>query len=299
MGTALQRMLPSAFYISSKDVDLRDFEQTETLFSEIQPDAVIHLAGRVGGLRANMEQKGLFYHDNTKINLNVLEAARTSKVRKVLSTMSTCIYPDEATYPLTEDQIHNGEPHASNYSYAYAKRMLDVQSRSYREQYGLNYITAVPNNLFGINDNFDLDQSHVLPAMIRKFYEAKHFNKPVTLWGDGTPLREFTYSEDAARILVFLLNNYDEKEPINIGNTMEYSIKEAARIISSIYDYSSEKIIWDISKPTGQHRKPSSNERLLNLGWDQTLYTDFEKALREVCIWFSDNYENARGTNKK
>ena len=294
LGTALNRVLPDAIYLSSKDVDLRSFSETSKLFKEVQPDAVIHLAGRIGGLGANMMEKGLFYHDNAKINLNVLEAARVCNAKKVLSTLSTCIYPDDATYPLTEEQIHSGAPHHSNYAYAYAKRMLDVQSRAYREQYGLNCITAVPNNLFGINDNFDLDQSHVLPAMVRKIYEAKKFNKEVMLWGDGSPLREFTFSEDAAKILVFLLDKYDGEHPINIGNTMEYSIAHAAKLLASILDYDGE-IIWDITRPAGQFRKPSSNKKLLSLGWTEDKYTDFEKALRIVCTWFTQNYENARG----
>ncbi len=297
LGTALNRVLPDAIYLSSKDVDLRSFSETSKLFKEVQPDAVIHLAGRIGGLGANMMEKGLFYHDNAKINLNVLEAARVCNAKKVLSTLSTCIYPDDAPYPLTEEQIHSGPPHHSNYAYAYAKRMLDVQSRAYREQYGLNCITAVPNNLFGINDNFDLDRSHVLPAMVRKIYEAKKFNKEVILWGDGSPLREFTFSEDAAKILVFLLDKYDGEHPINIGNTMEYSIAHAAKLLASILDYDGE-IIWNITCPAGQFRKPSSNKKLLSLGWTEDKYTDFEKALRTVCTWFAQNYENARGIKK-
>ena len=294
LGTALNGVLPDATYLSSKDVDLRSFRETKNVFKKVQPDAVIHLAGRISGLGANMREKGLFYHDNAKINLNVLEAARVCGAKKVLSTLSTCVYPDDAAYPLTEEQIHSGPPHHSNYAYAYAKRMLDVQSRAYREQYGLNCITAVPNNLFGINDNFDLNQSHVLPAMIRKIYEAKRFNKEVVLWGDGSPLREFTFSDDAAKILVFLLDKYDGKHPINIGNTMEYSIAHAAKLIASVLGYSGE-IIWDVNRPSGQFRKPSSNEKLLNLGWAPNEYTNFQEALKVVCEWFTKNYENARG----
>jgi len=294
LGHALRNRIHSATYLSSEDGDLRNKEATEAIFESLRPQIVIHMAGKVGGIKANMDHLGEFYYDNIMINTNVLEACRKFKVEKTLSILSTCVYPDTATYPLTEEQIHNGRPHRSNYAYAHAKRMLDVQSRAYCDQYGCNFITAIPNNLFGMYDNFDLESSHVLPAMIRKFYEAKRDDKNVTLWGDGSPLREFTYSGDMAKILMFLLENYDENEPINVGNILEHSIKEIAEIISDIYDFKGE-IIWDISKPSGQFRKPSSNKKLLDLGWESSVYTDFYTALTTVCKWFETNYENARG----
>ena len=228
------------------------------------------------------------------INTNVLEACKKFKVEKVLSMLSTCVYPDDTTYPLVEEQIHNGMPHHTNYAYACAKRMLDIQSRAYRDQYGCNFITVIPNNLFGINDNFDLDNSHVLPAIIRKIYEGKRFNKDVVLWGDGTPLREFTYSCDMAKLILFLMKEYNDREPINVGNTKEYSIKEVAEMIASIYDYR-DPIIWDTSKPPGQFRKPSSNEKLLELGWSQDDYADTHISLKKVCDWFAKEYKHTRG----
>ncbi|HAI39125.1 MAG TPA: GDP-L-fucose synthase, partial [Maribacter sp.] len=168
LGHALRNVLHTGIYLSSKDGDLRDKRQTEAIFEKYKPEIVIHMAGKVGGIKANMNHLGEFYYDNIMINTNVLEASRKYNVQKVLSVLSTCVYPDDIKYPLTEEQIHNGRPHHSNYAYAHAKRMLDVQSRAYRQQYGCNFITVVPNNLFGIHDNFDLQNSHVLPAMIRK-----------------------------------------------------------------------------------------------------------------------------------
>ena len=280
---------------TGKKVDLRDDTCTALYhIGSFEPHYVVHLAARVGGIQANMNKMGDFYYDNMMINMNVLESCKLYKVKKMVSLLSTCIYPDKVNYPLTEDQIHSGPPHGSNYGYAYSKRMLDKQSRAYREQHGCNFITAVPNNLFGPNDNFDLENSHVIPAIIRKMYEAKLNNEDVTLWGDGSSLREFTYSKDLARILMFLLENYDDPEPINVGNTQEYSIKEVAEKIANILGFSGN-IIWDTSKPMGQHRKPSDNSKLIKLGWKQENYTDFEKALTETCKWVILNYPNLRG----
>ena len=197
-----------------------------------------------------------FYSNIEKINTNVLAAANFSNVNRVLSLLSTCIYPNNANYPLTEDQIHSGPPHPSNFGYAHAKRMLDVQSRAYRQQYGRNYITAVPNNLFGEYDNFDLKNSHAIPAIIRKMYEAKINSQNVILWGDGSPLREFTYSKDLASILLFLLEKYNEPDPVNIGNTHEISIKQVADMVAEIIGFDGE-ITWDVASPMGQYRKPS------------------------------------------
>jgi len=294
VGHALKRVLPDAIYISSKDFDLRDPYQTDTMYAMYDVDYVIHLAAKVGGINANMNSLGDFYTENILINTNVLESARKANVGKVVSLLSTCIYPDEVQYPLTERQIHNGPPHSSNYAYAYAKRMLDIQSRAYREQYGCNFITAVPNNLFGENDNYDLNDSHVIPAIMHKMLLAIQKDEAVTLWGDGSSLREFTYSLDLANILVFLLQHYDGPEPINVGNTGEVSIKEIAQQIAAYVDYERE-IVWDTTKPSGQFRKPSDNTRLLELGWRAEMYTNFNVALLSSCDWFSTKYPHVRG----
>lgn len=294
LGTAFKKFIPDAIYISSKDYDLRHREQTNEMYAKYNPECVIHLASRVGGVLANMQHLGEYYYDNIMMNTNVLHGAKEHNVKKVLSCLSTCVYPDLATYPLTEDQIHNGAPHSSNYAYAYAKRMIDAQSRAYREQYGCNFISMVPNNLFGENDNFDLENSHVIPAMIRKIYEAKHTNEDVIMWGDGTPLREFTYIDDICRISLFLLNEYNNPEPINVGTAGERSIKEVADKIASYFDFTND-IIWDISKPKGQHRKPSDNSKLIHLGWSEKDFINFDEALHKSCRWFEEQYPNVRG----
>ena len=280
--------------VGSKDYNLNNFLDTDRMIKDINPDAIIHLAAKVGGVKANTDNVAEFYTDNIQINTNVLSAAHHNNIHRVVSLLSTCIYPDKASYPLTEQQIHAGPPHQSNFGYAYAKRMLDVQSQAYRQQYSHRYITVVPNNLFGEHDNFDLENSHVIPAMIRKMYEAKLENKDVVLWGDGSPLREFTYSKDLAKILLFLLDRYDEPTPINVGNTKELSIKHVAQTIADTLGFTN-RIIWDIAKPMGQHRKPSSNSRLLQLGWNDTDYTDFKQSINATCEWFISQYPNVRG----
>jgi GDP-L-fucose synthase len=283
-------------FIGSKDCNLLNQELFLQTLKNYNPDAIIHLAARVGGVKANTDFIGDFFSDNLQINHNVLNAAKNYGVKKVVSLLSTCVYPDNARYPLTEEQINEGPPHHSNFGYAYAKRMLDVQSRAYRQQYGCNFITAIPNNLFGEHDYFDLQNSHVIPAIIRKMHEAKLNNDDVVLWGDGSPLREFTYSKDLANILLFLLENYDGKNPINIGNTHETSIKEVAESIAEVMKFNGN-IKWDTDKPMGQFRKPSDNSKLLDLGWKSENYTEFKKALIDTCQWFNENYPNIRGVN--
>ena len=291
VGSAFKSILPQAEYITR--------QQFHNLDYNIKDKCVIHLAARVGGVKANTDYIADFYHENSIINQKILDYAHVGNARKVVSLLSTCVYPDAAyiKYPLTEDQLHLGAPHDSNFGYAYAKRMVDVMSRAYRQQYGCNFITAIPNNLYGENDNFDLENSHVIPALIRKVWEAK-INKigHVECWGDGSPLREFTYSEDIAKILLFLLENYNEPDPINIGNTEEYSIKEVVEIICKLLDYKGD-IVWQTDKPSGQYRKPSSNQKLIDLGWKKENYTTLENGLKKTCEWFKINYPNVRGAN--
>lgn len=292
VGSALKELIPNGLFLGSQDCDLRCTQSVEDVFSQIRPTHVIHLAAKVGGIKANMENPASFYYDNIMMNTNVLESARRFRTKKVLSLLSTCVFPDEVRYPLTEDQVHNGAPHQSNYAYAHAKRMLDIQSRAYRDQFGCNFITAIPNNLFGENDNFDLENSHVIPAIIRKMYEAQLANDDVVLWGDGTPLREFTYSQDLARALLLLVSGYEGRIPINVGNTVEISIKDVAEKIAAKIGFMGD-IIWNSEMPSGQYRKPSDNSEFRRLFGMK--YIQFDEALTNTCKWFIINYPNVRG----
>jgi GDP-L-fucose synthase len=289
VGNSFRSIIPQADYLDKKRFHNLDFE--------IKDKYIIHLAAKVGGVRSNSDNVADFYIENSIINNKLLDSACFGKAKKVVSLLSTCVYPDSpyVSYPLTEEQLHLGPPHASNFGYAYAKRMVDVMSRAYRQQYGCNFITAIPNNLYGKNDNFDLDNGHVIPSLIRKVWEAKINNYPsIECWGDGTSLREFTYADDIAKILLFLLDNYDGEYPINIGNTEEHSIKEVVQMICEILDYDGN-VIWRTDKPAGQFRKPSSNQKLLDLGWEKENYTSLKIGLQETCQWVKDNYPNIRG----
>lgn len=297
LGNAFKEMLPDALYPTSKELDLKNQVQTENYLANSNVQIFIHLAAKVGGVKANTNYVSDFYQINSEINNSVISSCIAKKVIKLVCCLSTCIYPDEKyiTYPLTEEQLHLGPPHESNFGYAYAKRMVDVQIRATRQQYGLNYISVIPNNLYGEHDNFDYDNSHVIPALIRKIWEAKINNKPhFEAWGDGEVYREFTYAKDAARAIIFCLENYNEESPINIGNTEEYLLKDVIMMIKKQLNYSGE-IVFNTSKPKGQVRKPSCNQKLLDLGWKKEWYTPLEKGLKYTCEWFINNYPNVRG----
>ena len=284
--------------------DLTNFRATHDLFQETLPTHVIHTAAKVGGLGANLSQMGEFFYDNMLINLNVLEAARRAEVTKVISFMSTCIFPDDVEYPITEDMLHNGEPHSSNFGYAYAKRMVDVQSRAYNEQYGVQaiadrmkfgtkYISVIPTNIYGPNDNFELQNSHVVPAMIHKCYLAKKDKTPLMVWGSGKPLREFIFSEDIGRITQYLLENYESLDPLILSTNEEHSIRDLVIAVADAMDFQGP-IIYDDNKPDGQYRKTTSNERLKRVLPLDFEFTPFREGIKKTVEWFVENYENCR-----
>lgn len=302
LGSALTNQLYGKYSIyrpTHKELNLLDKNAVKSYIGNNGPfHCVFHLAAQVGGVKANTEYVADFFNKTMQMNLNVFEACKHQKTDKLVSILSTCIYPDTKyiTLPLKEKDLHLGPPHQSNFGYAYAKRMLEVQSRAYRQQHGLNGICAIPNNLFGESDNYDLENGHVVPSLIRKIFEAKKNNLPnVEIWGTGKPLREFTYTKDAAKILEVLMEEYNDEEPVNIGNTNEYSISELATSIKTAIGYTGE-LIYNTSKPEGQFRKNSINSRLLETtSWKNNQYTSFDVAIKNSCDWFASQYPNVRG----
>jgi GDP-L-fucose synthase len=294
LGSEIIALEKSAIGLNSKDCDLTgDFQLV--LHPNGKYDTVIHCAARVGGVKANTDFVSDFFCDNMKMNMNVMKACNKADL-KLVSVLSTCIYPDASfvRYPLTEEQLHLGPPHTSNFGYAYAKRMLEVQTRAYRQQFGSNFISVIPNNLYGPNDNYDLESGHVIPALIRKFHEAIISDKKeVIIWGSGKPLREFTFARDAAKIILWLAENYNGETPVNIGNPEQVSIENLALTISGEMNYKGI-IRFDTSKPDGQLKKPSSNQFLKSLGWKGE-YTPLRVGLHETIKCFKERYPNVRG----
>ena len=278
--------------LSSKTLDLRNWEKTNEYFSQHKPSHVIHCAAKVGGLGGNMNHKGEFFYDNIMMNTNVIEACRIYNIEKLVCFLSTCVFPNEIEYPLTEKKIHLGPPHNSNDAYSYAKRMADVQIRAYNEQYGVNYISVIPTNIYGPNDNFDLENGHVLPSLIHKCYLAKKYNTPFKIWGSGKPLREFVHSKDIANLTMWALDNYNEEEPIIFSNSDEVSIGYVAELIAKSFNYQ-DNIIFESDKPDGQFRKPSDNSKLKKY-LPNYEFISIEKGIEDTVEWFKENYNNIR-----
>ncbi|PSR75773.1 hypothetical protein EW026_g760 [Hermanssonia centrifuga] len=284
-------------FASSSEADLRDLEQTKKLFEKYKPTHVIHLAALVGGLFKNMKYKMTFLRDNMLINDNVLHTSHLTGVKKVVSCLSTCVYPDKVEYPLDETKIHLGLPHDSNFGYAHAKRMVDVANHAYKDQYGSNFTSAIPTNVFGPYDNYDLEGAHVIPALVHRCYLAKKNGTPFIVGGTGKPLRQFIYSRDLGKLFIWQLREYDDVEPVilSVGEDEEISIKEVTDAIVKAMDFKGE-YSFDTTRADGQFRKPASNKKLLNLmgGFE---FTPFDKALDESVKWFVQNYDSARTGN--
>jgi len=283
VGSAIK----SNFKPTSKQLNLMDIDWITRYITMNNIDSIIHCAAKVGGIKANSEHLGEFYYDNIVMNTNVLESARRTGVKKVVSFMSTCVFPDDATHPLTTEQIHNGEPHSSNYAYAYAKRMLEVQSRAYREQYGCNFVTVIPCNIYGPNDNFSLDSGHVIPSLIHKCHLAKENNTDFEVWGTGKPYREFIYSKDVGYITQWILENYDSPEPLIISPDEEINIATIIQEIAWKMEFEGN-IVYN-QKQDGQFRKPSDNSKIKEL-IPNYKFVPIEIGLTKTIEWFMKNY---------
>ncbi|HPT77108.1 MAG TPA: GDP-L-fucose synthase [Defluviitaleaceae bacterium] len=293
VGSAIVRNLQRKGYNnlilkSRKELDLINQTQVNEFFEKEKPDYVFLAAAKVGGIGANSTYQADFIYENLMIESNIIHAAYRYKVRKLLFLGSSCIYPKTCPQPIKEEYLLTGPLEPTNEAYALAKISGLKMCQFYNQQYGTNFISVMPTNLYGPNDNFDLETSHVFPALIRKFHEAKIKNLPyVELWGDGTPLREFLYVDDMADACVFLMENYDCNEFVNIGTGKEISIARLAEMIKNIIGYKGD-IRWDRTKPNGTPRKLLDISKLTALGWRSQV--NLETGIYKTYAWYKENY---------
>lgn len=294
VGSAICRQLESQGYKniikrSHLELDLTRQIDVENFFKQEKPEYVFLAAAKVGGIKANDTYPADFIMDNIKIEFNIIDSAFKNEVKKLLFLGSTCIYPKNCPQPIKEEYLLTSELEKTNEAYALAKIAGLKACSYYKKQYGANFISAMPCNLYGIGDNFDLENSHVLPALIRKFHEAKIKNlDTVEVWGTGKPLREFLFSDDLGEACIFLMNNYNGNEHINVGFGTDLSIKELAEIIKEIVGFKGQ-IVFDVSKPDGTFKKLTDITKIKNLGWLPK--TNLKDGIQIVYKWFLKNKE--------
>lgn len=282
-------------FVGSKDADLSILDQTESLFEKHKPTHVIHLAAMVGGLFHNMSHNLDFLRTNMHINDNILETSFRTGVQKVVSCLSTCIFPDKTSYPIDETMVHLGPPHPSNFGYSYAKRLIDISNKAYFQQHGCLFTSVIPCNVFGPYDNFNLQSSHVIPGLIRKLHsKMEDGENKFTVLGSGKPLRQFIYSKDLAQLFVWVLRHYEDVEPIilSVDEKDEVSISHAAEQIAEAFEFKGE-LVYDTTMADGQFKKTASNAKLRRLNPNFT-FTPFSVAIKETVTWYKENYNHAR-----
>jgi GDP-L-fucose synthase len=281
-------------FVGHQEADLRVMEQTQKLFQRLQPTHVIHLAAFVGGLFKNMSQKVDFFRENMQINDTVMYCSYLFGVKKLVSCLSTCIFPDKTSYPIDETMVHNGPPHRSNEGYAMAKRLIDTMNHCYHDQYGCQFTSVIPTNVYGPYDNFNIEDGHVIPGLIHKCYLAKQSEKEFTIWGSGKPLRQFIFNRDLAKLLKWVLDKYDQIDPIilSVDEKDEVSIKQIALDIAESMNFQGE-VVFDTTKADGQYKKTASNAKLRKYLPD-FVFTSMEQGLKETVEWFKANYQHAR-----
>jgi len=277
----------------SQEYDLVQMDAVKQLYSDTKPDVVIHLAARVGGIGANQANPGRFFYDNLMMGVQLIEVGRQQGLKKFVATGTICAYPKFAPIPFKEDDIWNGYPEETNAPYGLAKKMMLAQSQAYRQQYGFNSIVLFPVNLYGPRDNFDLETSHVIPALIRKCAAAKEEGRAfITLWGDGSPTREFLYVEDAAEGILLAAEKYDGDLPVNLGTGEEVRIHDLATMIAAEVGFTGQ-IQWDTTKPNGQPRRCLNVSRAKELFGFQARHA-LRDGLKKTIQWFQANRQSIR-----
>ena len=297
-GSAILRRLVSAGYTNiltrtRQELDLTDAQAVRRFMQEARPEYVFIAAARVGGIHANNAYCGDFIRENLQIEINLIEEARIAGAKKLLFLGSSCIYPKHCPQPMKEEYLLSGTLEPTNEAYAVAKIAGITICQTYKRQYGFNCISLMPTNLYGAFDNFDLKNGHVLPALIRRFHEAKKAHAPeVVAWGSGKPMREFLHADDLGDACLFLMLNYDSEAIINVGTGKEQSIKELTEAVRRVVEYGG-KLVWDTSMPDGSPRKLLDISRLTNLGWKPKI--ELEQGLIDTYRWYQENESTARG----
>jgi GDP-L-fucose synthase len=296
VGSAIQNIYKKYdhqfIFSNTKECNLLNYDEVEKYLNKIKPDIIIHLAAIVGGLFKNINEPVKMYEDNIILNLNVLRAAHNCNIQNIISCLSTCIFPDNIKYPINEKMLNEGPPHESNFSYAYAKRMLEIHSKSYRKQFNRNYICIIPTNIYGPSDNFSLQDGHVIPALIHKCYLSKLNNEDFEIRGSGYPLRQFIYSEDLAELILWMIENYKDTESIILSVKDEISIKEVGEIIAKKFEYQ-DRIIFNKNYSDGQYKKTADNKKLVSIN-KEFKFTNINLGIDKTIDWFIENYEYIR-----
>lgn len=275
-----------------KEYNLTNIVEVDKMLEIHQPTHIINCAAKVGGIGGNAKNMAQYFYDNLLIGTNVIESARKHNVEKVLNFSSTCVFPEGIDFPLTEEKIHLGPPHETNYGYAYAKRLVEIQIKSYYQEYGLRYFSVIPCNIYGFNDNYNLETSHVIPSLIHKVYLAKTNNQNLNVWGSGKAQREFIFAKDVAEISKKLLMCYDDIKPVIISPSIEVSIEELVLTICDILKFNG-KINFEKNKLEGQMRKPSDNSYLKSIIGEYN-FTPLYNGLCETIEYFQKNYDKIR-----
>lgn len=278
-------------FCTRKDGNLINEDHVAKIYAKHKPDYVIHAAARVGGIGINLAKPAELFYENILMNSFMIHYAYLFNVKSIVSYSSVCTFPDDAPV-LTEDLQQCGKPFDSNFAYGYAKRMIDIQNKAYKRQYGVNYFSIISTNLYGPNDNFSLTDGHVIPCLIHKCFLAKKNNDPLVIWGDGNSLREFIYSYDVAKLTMELLKTEHGKDKIIVSNNNELSIRQVVEMICRCMNFDGE-VIFDTSKPKGQYRRPSDTALLRGIIPDFQ-FTDHETGIKKSVDWFAKNYPDLR-----
>lgn len=295
VGSSLKKILgDNHIYHTKTELDLLDNKKTLDYISyhvkHNGVDTIIHCAAKVGGVQANMKNNKGFFIENFVLNNNVVEATFKNEIPNFVNLLSTCIFPNEnISYPLTPDQIDLGPPHFSNHGYAYAKRLTGYQTNIIKKVLNSNWVSVVPTNVYGINDNFHLDEGHMIPSMIHRAFLSKKNFKKMILWGDGSPLRQVIFSDDLAKLIMWSIENWSSDMPFMAINKDEHKILDICKIICKCFDIDEDDIVFDLSKPMGQKKKPA-----ISNAPDTFVFESLESGISKTVEWFKENYDNIR-----